>query len=109
MIVDEESFMRGMHALIDGVRGDYEAGLLDHSSLVDHLGLYARESSIYKRVDREGFRMFDGWTAARVYRYLIIKLAGAPTQLHAVGSAFVLMPVVADKLREELRHETSHA
>ena len=94
-------FMNEMADLIDLIGEGTIESLQANKNKIDEIAIYSRESGIYKHSESKTKEFTKDMNALDCYRHMIIKVAKAPTQIHAIGATKMFMPMISEKLAME--------
>lgn len=67
-----------------------------------------RETSIFKKAGRdfqEAPEFLKCKTSLELFRHMCVKIANAPTWLHAAGTPRLMIPLICEKLRQEEKEQ----
>lgn len=70
----------------------------ENRELIHEVAEECRKSCVYEKNRDRAYAYKDGLSAENVYIDMASKIAGAPTRVHAIMSAKMLMPVLDEKL-----------
>jgi len=92
-----------MAEFIDLAQEGYKEDLIRNKDLLNEIADYCRETKLYKNTESQRITFSKDLTSEECYKHLIIKVANAPTMTHAQFAAIMVMPIIADKLKEEVQ------
>jgi len=72
-----------------------------HRMQINDIAEYCRGTGLQKYSEKQTEEFTKNLTSLETYHLLLIKVADAPTQIHAKGATLMFMPVIADKLQKE--------
>ena len=71
----------------------------ESKKLIEEVAAFSRKTGIYKANIERGQEYAKDTTPEQLYLEMIAKVADAPTFLHAICSAHLLIPFIDDKLK----------
>lgn len=92
------TYMDEMADLIDLIGEGTVESLQANKDKINEIAIKFRESGIYKHNESKTKEFTKDMTALDCYRHMIVKVAYAPTQIHAIGTAQMFIPMISDKL-----------
>lgn len=96
----EDEFREAMAALLGNVK-DVSERIKQYSDDVSVIAAYCREIPIVKENEQKTRDAYSDMTSVELWKQLIYKVAQAPTQIHAMVSSKMLIPLLDEKLSEE--------
>ena len=69
------------------------------------IGTYCRKNIMCQSTKKESEEFAEGMTSYDVYCHLLYKVNTAPTHMHLMASVKLLMPILSNKLEEEIKNE----
>lgn len=70
-------------------------------TLIHEVSEFAKGTKLFQDNQDKGAEYIKTMTAAEIYEDMIYKIAKAPTYIHAVSSAYLLIPYIDMKLKGE--------
>ena len=67
---------------------------------INKIAEHGKTTGLYKHAVAKSKEYGEGVTAVQCFKDMVYKVATAPTQIHARGAVFLIMPVIAEKLNE---------
>ncbi|MDD3662276.1 MAG: hypothetical protein PHT84_00215 [Candidatus Pacebacteria bacterium] len=72
----------------------------ESKNLIEEIAEECRKTELYKHFTEKEKEYAEGLTAEEVFRDMVCKIAAAPTKIHAIASAKLLIPIIDDKLKK---------
>ena len=80
----------------------------ESKKLIHEVAEECRKLPIYKDNKDKAVDYKDEMTAEKIYLDMCLKIVNAPTQIHMMAVPKMMLPVIDDKLQEELKMEVEH-
>ena len=75
--------------------------LQENKEHINKIAEHGKTTGIYKHAADKSKEYGKDTSAVHCFKDMVYKVATAPTQIHARGAVFLIMPVIAEKLNEE--------
>lgn len=76
--------------------------LISHREQIDNIADYCKGTGLYQRSEEQRAIFSEGIDAVECYQQMIMKIAEAQTQMMARVAAILIIPIISDKLDNEL-------
>lgn len=95
------SIVEGVEKHLDGNYVDGVTFPEDIKELIHKAADECRKTGLYKGISKDAPEEFKTGKASDLYMQMLVKMANAPTFLHAAGTPRLMLPLISDAIKRE--------